>query len=160
MPSLLFTIPTGTDRCIRNRCSKQRWSYLLMPFRESRNTNTGKQIWMPTKAELFPDSFTNHNTENYLRHGINITTNQRLSQHSGETGKRLSSAIHRRLLSRFFLREGGRLYTGYSISKSEKGFTKLFSWTAVFFANYACACKTAVLKDSFSNPFSDFPIEQ
>ena len=25
-----------------------------------------------------------------------------------------------------------------------------------FFANYACACKTAVLKDSFSNPFSDF----
>ena len=33
-------------------------------------------------------------------------------QHSGETGTRLSSAIHRRLLSRFFLREGGRLYTG------------------------------------------------
>ena len=34
-------------------------------------------------------------------------------QHSGETGTRLLSAIHRRLLSRFFLREGGRLYTGY-----------------------------------------------
>ena len=34
-------------------------------------------------------------------------------QHSGETGTRLSSAIHRRLLSRFFLREGRRLYTGY-----------------------------------------------
>ena len=34
-------------------------------------------------------------------------------QHSGETGTRLSSEIHRRLLSRFFLREGGRLYIGY-----------------------------------------------
>ena len=34
-------------------------------------------------------------------------------QHSGETGTRLSSTIHRRLLSRFFLREGGRRYTGY-----------------------------------------------
>ena len=28
------------------------------------------------------------------------------------------------------------------------------------FAKYACACKTVVLKDSFSNPFSDFPIER
>ena len=35
-------------------------------------------------------------------------------QHSGETGTRLSSAIHRRLLYRFILREWGRLYTGYS----------------------------------------------
>ena len=26
-----------------------------------------------------------------------------------------------------------------------------------FFANHACACKTAVLKNYFSNPFSDFP---
>ena len=34
-------------------------------------------------------------------------------QHFGETGTRLSSAIHGRLLSQFFLREGGRLYTGY-----------------------------------------------
>ena len=30
-------------------------------------------------GNLFSDSFTNHNTWNYLRHGINITTNQRLS---------------------------------------------------------------------------------
>ena len=29
----------------------------------------------------------------------------------------------------------------------------------LLFAKYACACKTTVLKDSFSNPFSDFPIE-
>ena len=34
-------------------------------------------------------------------------------QHSGEMGTRLSLAIHRHLLSRFFLREGGRLYTDY-----------------------------------------------
>ena len=38
---------------------------------------------MSTKAELFPGesrgSFTNHNTGNYFRHGINITTNQRQS---------------------------------------------------------------------------------
>ena len=30
----------------------------------------------------------------------------------------------------------------------------------LLFANYACACKTVFLKDSFSNPFSDFPIER
>ena len=29
------------------------------------------------------------------------------------TGTRLTTAIHRRLFSRFFLREGARLYTGY-----------------------------------------------
>ena len=28
--------------------------------------------------------------------------------------------------------------------------------SAVLFVNYACACKTAVLKDSFSNPFRIF----
>ena len=31
--------------------------------------------------------------------------------------------------------------------------------SGLLFTNYACACKTAVPKDSFSNPFSDFPIE-
>ena len=34
-------------------------------------------------------------------------------QHSGETVTQLLSAIHRRLLSLFFLRKGRRLYTGY-----------------------------------------------
>ena len=29
-----------------------------------------------------------------------------------------------------------------------------------FFANYVCACEIAVLKNSFSNPFADFPIER
>ena len=32
-----------------------------------------------SQGNLFWGSFTNHNTGNYLRHGINITTNQRLS---------------------------------------------------------------------------------
>ena len=32
--------------------------------------------------------------------------------------------------------------------------------SGLLFANYACACKTAVLKESFSNRFSDFPIER
>ena len=32
-----------------------------------------------SSANLFWGSFTNHNTGNYLHHGINITTNQRLS---------------------------------------------------------------------------------
>ena len=32
--------------------------------------------------------------------------------------------------------------------------------SGLLFTNYACACKTAFPKDSFSNPFSDFPIER
>ena len=49
-----------------------------------------------------------------------------------------------------------------SIGKSEKGFAKLTVLVnhGLLFTNYACACKTAVPKDSFSNPFSDFPIER
>ena len=31
--------------------------------------------------------------------------------------------------------------------------------SGLLFANYACTCKTSVLKDSFSNPFLDFPKE-
>ena len=48
----------------------------------------------------------------------------------------------------------------HSIRKSVKGFAKLLSWTAVFFATYAYASKTVVLKDSFSSLFSDFPVER
>ena len=64
-----------------------------------------------------------------------------------------------------------------SIKKSKSGFFGFpflsFDWeirkricytvlvnSSLLFANYACACKTAVLKSSFSNPFSDFPIER
>ena len=43
-----------------------------------------------------------------------------------------------------------------SIGKSE---TILVN-SDLLFAKYACACKSAVLKDSFSNPFSDFLIER
>ena len=54
-----------------------------MPFRESRNTNNGKyecpQRLRFSPGNLFWGSFTKHNTGNYLRHGINITINQRLS---------------------------------------------------------------------------------
>ena len=32
--------------------------------------------------------------------------------------------------------------------------------SGLLFTNYACACKTTVPKDSFSNPFSDFLIER
>ena len=32
--------------------------------------------------------------------------------------------------------------------------------SGLLFAKYACTCKMAVLKDSFSNPFSDFPIKR
>ena len=32
--------------------------------------------------------------------------------------------------------------------------------SGLLFANYACTCKTTVLQDSLSNPFSDFPIER
>ena len=31
--------------------------------------------------------------------------------------------------------------------------------SGLLFTNYACICKTADLKDSFSNPFSDFPMQ-
>ena len=32
--------------------------------------------------------------------------------------------------------------------------------SGLLFANYACTCKTTLLQDSLSNPFSDFPIER
>ena len=59
-----------------------------------------------------------------------------------------------------------------SIKKSKSGFHGFPFYRSIgksdtilvnsgpLFAKYACACQTAVLKDSFSNPFSDFPIER
>ena len=41
-----------------------------------------------------------------------------------------------------------------------KSITTVLVNSGVLFVNDACACKTAVLKESFSNPFSDFPIER
>ena len=43
------------------------------------------------------------------------------------TGTRLTTAIYRRLFSRFFLREGGRLYTGYVFPKSLSSIADLFT---------------------------------
>ena len=54
---------------------------------------------------------TNPQLRNYLRNGINITTNQKLSL-SRETGTLLTTAIHKRLSPQFFFREEGRLYIG------------------------------------------------
>ena len=64
-----------------------------------------------------------------------------------------------------------------SIKKSKSGFLGFpflsFDWeirkricktvlvnSGLLFTNYACACKTALPKNSFANPFSDFPIER
>ena len=48
-----------------------------------------------------------------------------------------------------------------SIGKSEKRICKIVLVNSgLLFVNYGCTCKTAVLKDSFSNPFADFPIER
>ena len=46
-----------------------------------------------------------------------------------------------------------------SIGKSRKKICNtILVNSSLLFADYACACKTAVLRDSFSIPFSDFPI--
>ena len=60
-------------------------------------------------------------------------------QHSGETGTRLSSAIHRRLLSRFFLREGERLYTGYS-KQTDLEWSLRQTWTCTTWASLLLTC--------------------
>ena len=56
---------------------------------------------------VFCDLFTNHDTGNYLRHGILLQPIRGCTQHSGETGTRLSSSIHRVSCPYFFLREEG-----------------------------------------------------
>ena len=108
MPSLLFTIPTGTDSRTRNRCSKHAFN-----FRESRNTNTGIKINMNVhKGWAFPRGIYSEVHSPITTTGIICVMALTLQpirgcpQHSGETGTRLSSAIHRCLLSRFFQREG------------------------------------------------------
>ena len=70
-----------------------------------------------TQARSFPgvfwDSFTNHNTGNYLRHGINITTNQRLSPTLRGNVNTINDGDWQTSLSPPFS-EGRGLYTGYS----------------------------------------------
>ena len=46
------------------------------------------------------------------------------------------------------------------LGNQEKDLQNCLVNSGLLFANYACACKTAVLKNSFSNPFANFPIER
>ena len=68
---------------------------------------------MSTKAELFPGesrgSFTNHNT---MLHGINITTNQRLSLTFRGNGNTIIVGDSQTSPLPIFPEGGGRLYTG------------------------------------------------
>ena len=84
---LLFYLrqPPEENRRTRNRCNKHRWSVNLTCLlqRAEIQVNKYKCGTLSTKAEVFPENlfwnfFTNHNTGNYLRHGNDITTNQRL----------------------------------------------------------------------------------
>ena len=76
-----------------------------------------------------------------------------------------------------FTSETSVLRVDFNIKTSKSGFFRFpflsFDWeirkricktvlvnSGLLFTNYACACKTAVPKDSFANPFSDFPIER
>ena len=78
-------------------------------------------------------------------------------QHSGETGTRLSSAIHRRLLSRFFLREGGRLYTGYVVR--ENNLKQNISWFCWPFVSAVKLLHPLPFKNSRSHKNCDFDSE-
>ena len=75
MPSLLFTEQNyraanigGNISCLFQRAEIQ------IPV----NKYECPQRLSFSPGNLFRGSFTNHNTGNYMRHGINITTNQRL----------------------------------------------------------------------------------
>ena len=65
-------------------------------------------------GNLFWGSFTNHNTGNYLRHGINISTSQRLSPTFRGNGNTIIIGDSQTSPLPIFLREGERLYTGYA----------------------------------------------
>ena len=65
-------------------------------------------------GNLFWDSFTNHNTVNYLHHGINITTNQRLSPKFQGNGNTIIISDSQTSPLLIFPEGGGHLYTGYS----------------------------------------------
>ena len=63
-------------------------------------------------GNLFWDSFSNHNTGNYLRHGINITTNQRLFLTFRGNGNTIIVGDSQTSPLPIFPEGGGRLYTG------------------------------------------------
>ena len=61
-----------------------------------------RELW-----NLFWDSFTNHKTENYLRHGINITTNQMLSLMFRGNGNTINDGDSQTSLSPIFSEGSG-----------------------------------------------------
>ena len=65
-------------------------------------------------GNLFWGSFTNHNTGNYLRHGINITTNQRLSPTFRGNGNTIIVGDSQTSPLPIFPEGGGGMYTGYN----------------------------------------------
>ena len=82
------------------------------------------QAQRSTKAEVFPREFYSeiYSPSRTLAiiciMALTLQPIRGCPQHSEETGTRLLSAIHRCLFSRFFLREGGHQYTGYSVHAS------------------------------------------
>ena len=93
------------------------------------------------------------------------------------TGTRLTTAIHRRLLSRFFLREGERLYTGYSeaaalkcdivgkednykylVTLSSHRFRERFAFS-VFFLSCKSVCGQFTTRSSTFHSYSATPCE-
>ena len=73
-------------------------------------------VYNSRQAPLVPgefwDSFTNHNTGNYLRHGIKLTANQRLSPTLWENQNAIKDGATEKSLFSIFSSEGrGRLHT-------------------------------------------------
>ena len=96
---LLFYLqyPPAEYRCTCNWCCKNRWSFMPIPescgiFSEIHSPVTRLEITYVMALTLQP-----------IRCFLSC---------SGETGTRLTTAIHRRLSPRFFLRGVGRLYAG------------------------------------------------
>ena len=58
-------------------------------------------------STVYWDSFTNRNTRNYLHHGINITTNQRLSPTFRGNGNMIIVGVSQTSLPPIFFSEGG-----------------------------------------------------
>ena len=74
------------------------------------------------------------------------------------TGTRLTTAIHRRLLSRFFLMEGGRLYTGYGestrlppVCPGFKSRRRCHMWVEFVVGSFLCS-------ERFFSGYSGFPL--
>ena len=85
MPSLLFTIhrPVQTDAPATGAANIGGLNFSCLFERAEIQIPVNKYQCLQrlsfSPGNLFWGSFTNHNTGNYLRHGINITTNKRLS---------------------------------------------------------------------------------